>query len=221
MADAIELKFAEAAKRALAKARGKPWRPHLSARGAPPAVAPEIDYRGFAWWYALLVDPNGEKRAAERLLKANVPVYLPLYRKFITRRFNRKIWRDCAVVPGMLFVPEAVLGFDDRDVVFDWAQVRDVVRSNEQQWLRIRESEIVKLKRVEADMDREQPHALDIHCKPIVAGARMRLVDPVWADCGEGRVTEVARGGRISVEIPGLFGRLTCCTLPGAEIEVM
>lgn len=181
---------------------------------------PEREYSGFPWWHALLVQPNREERAAERLQRVHVHVYLPQWTRQVRcgGRVHRHRPRLSAVIPGMLFVPEEIIDVPKRDDLFEFANVRGFMRLNGTP-ARIRKDDIEKVREMEALLNLPPP------VKPVVThkvADRVRFTNELYAIFwGTGTVFEVVSAHRIGVEVDHLFGRKGKVYVPAHEIEAM
>lgn len=185
-------------------------------RPRPKGRVARSEYSGFPKWNALRVRPGHEHKSAERLEDLRVYVYLPLFKKSCCRRGGLRERRDCAVMPGLLFVPiEMVDDIDDRDGCFDWAGVHEVLA------MLLTKHDVDELRRIEAKLNKPD-HPVDAVGREIQIGQAARFVDPRSVRLfGEAAVFEVASFNRIGLEVSGLFGGLTKVYVTADEIEVM
>lgn len=180
-----------------------------------PKAAPDVDYSGYPHWSVLLAEPNREQRSAECLKRVNVHAYLPLFTKQLRCRGARTHRpRQCAVVPGMLFVPCEMLDIGNREQILDWAKLR---RSRVGRTLVKSEIEIIR--EIEAKLNvrfDKKTHSFEI-------GQRVRFQSDLYAAfLGEGTVIEVATNTRISIKVKGkLFGGKDVIVVPAAELEAI
>lgn len=190
---------------------------------APIEPIPDLDYSGFPWWLGLLIEPNRETVAADRLERLNVHPYLPRFSKVVRRRAGKSQRRYYAVISGLLFVPEEyVMNLRDRDRALKWAHVRGFVqgaggiariaKGGKHGIERIREMEAA-LNLPETDIPAGNGKALKIGSEVSLHG--------VWSWLGDGVVVEVVSQGRIGVEVSQLFGARRKVYVTASEIEVM
>lgn len=185
-------------------------------RAALTTPAAERTYSGFPWWHALLVEPNREQRSAEWLKRVNVFVYLPTYTRKVRRRGCLHHAKLYAVIPGMLFAPEEILAIPQRKQIFDFARVRDFIRTAGGHFCKISKADIELVRLMEAKLNLP-PEAQGVFFK---VGQQVRFKDgSLWEGWGICTIIEIVDEARIVVEVPGLFGRATQVTIAASEIE--
>jgi len=176
------------------------------------------DYSGFPWWHALLVPPNHEQKSADWLHRVRVFVYWPTFSRKICRRGHVSMRRQCAVLPGMLFVPREMIDFPRRDEVFGYAEVHGFIRNSEGGPSAIGKPDIEMIRLLEAKLNLP-PEAKGVFFK---VGQEVRFgEDSILWGWRQGTIFEIADETRIGVEVPGLFGRATRVYVPASEIEAM
>lgn len=177
-------------------------------------------YSGFPWWHAMLVQPSREQRSAEWLKQFGMYAYLPTFTKQCKRGRGSRVQfaRLCACIPGMIFIPVEMLDVERRDEKLEWAHVRGFIKSADGLPARIRKSDIELIRKMEAKLNLP-PEAKGVLLK---LGQSVRFVDSLFdVGWGSALVVEIANEGRIGVEVPGLFGRVTKTYVPASEIEAM
>lgn len=195
---------------------------HLVAPIAPFEVPePQRKHGGFPLWRAFFVEPNREGKAANWLARMQVQAYLPQFSKRVRRARGRCIYRLHAVMPGMLFVPEEMLGIDRFDEILEWGHVRGAMRTAGNVPYRLTKADIERIRVIEGKLN--MPDApVDGRGIKIDKGQKVRFLDPANdAMFGEGVVFEVAGFTRIGVETRRLFGGGVKIFVPSSEIEVM
>jgi len=184
-----------------------------------PAATPDVEYSGFPWWHALTVEPNGERKSAELLRKVNVHVYLPLFSKKICRRGSKSGRRECAVMPGLLFVPAEMMQIRRRDETLKWARIRGFLRAAGGYLAQIRKDQIEIIREIEARLNMPPQMIKKVEFK---IGQRVRFLNGVYsAFLGEASVFEVASDHRIGISGPMLFGSAIKIYVPASEIEAV
>jgi hypothetical protein len=183
------------------------------------AVEPDLKYSGFPWWHALTVEPNGERKSAELLRKVGVHVYLPTYSKKICRRGAIGGRRLCAVMPGLLFVPQEMMQIRRRDEIMKHAHIRGYLRAAGGYLARIRKDQIEVIREIEAKLN----IVVSLTKKPeFKIGQRVRFLKDIYAAfLGEAIVFEVANDHRIGISGPMLFGSAQKIYIPASEIEAV
>lgn len=173
----------------------------------------------FPWWLAVLVEPNREKKAADWLERLKVPVYLPQFARQRRARGRQHAVRMCAVLPGMLFVPNILMENDRHEEIFDYAHVRGFIRSSNGQLANISNGDIDIIRQIEAKLNAPPAKIVPIQFK---VGQAVRFRNDLYAAFwGDGMVKEVVNSGRIGVNVRKLFGGPQKVYVPAAEIEVL
>lgn len=179
-----------------------------------------VEWSGFPYWYALIVSPGREVKAADFLIdRAGALIYLPLQVKQVRLSGRRHVARPFAIIPGLLFAPVSIADLPKRDFAFALAHVHGFRVSDGKPTI-IPEREITKLRILEgrcngAVIDDETPKAT-LH-----VGDRVRLKDELYRSWGQAKVVRIDRDGGIAVEFGNLFGRSTTMTVPATECERM
>jgi transcription antitermination factor NusG len=175
------------------------------------------EWSGFPRWYALVVQPGREIKAADFLIdRAGALIYLPLYVRQVRQRGRRHVARSFALIPGLLFAPVSITDLPRRDFAFALAHVHGF-RTCDGRPTVIPECEIEKLRKLEGRCNGGiEPPPADLHI-----GDRVRLKDDIYRSWGQAKVIKIDADGRIDVEFPNLFGRATTLTVPAAECERM
>lgn len=177
------------------------------------------NWSGYPLWYALIVSPGREVKAADFLIdRAGALIYLPLYYRQVRLSGRRHVARPFAIVPGLLFAPVSIADLPQRDFAFALAHVHGF-RVTDGKPTMIAESEIMKLRDIEGrcngavrtDGPKEKLHI----------GDRVRMRDDLYRSWGQAKVVRIDKDGGIAVEFPNLFGRPTKITVPAVECERM
>lgn len=168
-------------------------------------------------WHGLLCEPQRETVAADGLLtRLRLSVYLPRYIQRVASGNGRRQPVLRLVVRGYLFMP-ASIGFQ-----VPWAHIRATpgirgrgyVADTDGKPATITDTEIERLREHEAYMNQPVPVILPYAGS---VGDKVRVVDGPFSGFS-GVVVEIAKDGRISVEID-LFGRPTPVDMLASSVE--
>lgn len=170
----------------------------------------------FPFWDTYLTEPNREESSASLLQdRLGLTVYWPHYEVQIFRRGKEGIRRVKAksVIPGVLLAPQGIFAGCRYDAI-GWARIRPVSFGRT-----ITEAEVEVIRQIEGRLRiREIAKVAGFE-----VGQRVRFINGIFAAfLGDGIVTAVAKGGRISVKIDGkLFGGQDLITVRADELEPM
>jgi transcription antitermination factor NusG len=173
-------------------------------------------------WFALIVRPMKELDAAdwfkERRLAAYWPnsmVSQPTSRGVHGARLVRRS-RPKAIIPGYIFLgahagsPEPFAIVHDAPGVYGW------LRTTGGGPLRVSEADILEFRRIEADANLPPPSGLFHSFR---SGEKVRIANDVYGRWGTGTVRALDHDGRISVDVPGLLGRVTTVHFHPHQLE--
>lgn len=171
----------------------------------------------FARWLVMLTPPGREKKAAERLDRVHVSIYLPQFTKQVNCRGHLHASRLCAAVPGTLFAPSEILAIERRDDTLAWAGVRDFIRNGDGLPAFASKDDIEKIRVMEALLNLP-PEAKGVLFK---LGQRVRFKNDFWAGWGTGQIFEIASEARIGLWVEKLLGRTAKMYVAASQIEAM
>lgn len=178
-------------------------------------------YSGFPWWHALIVTSGHERSTAERLQRFDVHAYLPTYTKRVHQRCRNTEVRLYPIITGMLFVPTEMMDVRRRDELFELCGVADYMRDETREPRRIGKTVIEEIRELEA---RENMPAKAVRHNFRV-GQKVkftnRLLCAFWCESNPAVVVGLLSAGRISIEVPQLFGRKTRIVVLPSEIVAM
>ncbi|HLH95029.1 MAG TPA: transcription termination/antitermination NusG family protein [Xanthobacteraceae bacterium] len=196
--------------------RSKKLDTHFADLIQPEEVTP---WEAFREWHALIVSPNREIKAAERLINLNVLIYLPVFSKqaisgLNTTKTSHRLW---PIMPGLMFAPTRIMNIQHRDPVMKWAGVRDFIRSSKGLPAVLRQDDIERIRKIEAQLNLPPPPDPDVG--PLEIGDEVEFRDRGNAEfLGSGKVFKVANESRIGVEVTKLFGRVIRVWVPASEL---
>lgn len=199
---------------------GPDWRSkrldaHFAALIVPAPDVVDIRER-FARWYIMLTAPNREQKAAERLERLHVPIYLPMFTKQVNGRGRLHLPRLCAVIPGMLLAPCEIASLDNRDDALEWAGVLDFIRTGDGLPYVTTKDDVERIRIMEAKLNLP-PEAKGVLFK-VGQAVRFKSDFSFW---GKGTIFEIASEARIGLWVERLFGRTCKVYAPASEIEAM
>ena len=173
-------------------------------------------------WFALVVRPNKEMDTADWLKVRNFAAYWPNYvshegssRGVAGARLIRRP-RYRAVIPGYIFLGVNAGSGDPFAVSRDAPGVYGWLRTTGGGPLRVAETDIDTIRRIEADENLPPPVG-PMHS--FKSGEKVRVVADIVGNWQTGIVSRLDRDGRIVVEIPGLLGRVTPVHFHPHQIE--
>lgn len=160
----------------------------------------------FENWYMALVRPNHEQECADSFRRNSVRAYWPNYERWQTYRdaSNKPQQRLVltSIMPGYIFSPGSqIISFES--LIERITGVLNVVRTFSGNPLLLAESDIKIIRSIEAGLNTPQP-AKSVH--NFKTGQKVRFVDDLVGRWPPGKISKLAKDGRISVEVE-LMGR--------------
>ncbi|MGH6878782.1 MAG: transcription termination/antitermination protein NusG [Rhizomicrobium sp.] len=179
-----------------------------------PTIEETRQPRPFSEWYMVVVRPNHEQQAADSFRRANVRAYWPNYEHFQTVRDRgnkpRRIMVLSGIMPGYVFSPRSPMQ-DFGTLIERIVGVVKIVRTFSGDPLLLKESDIHTIRRIEAGLNTPSP-AKSIH--NFKTGEKVRFIDDLLGRWPPGRISKVARNGRISAEVELMGRKVTAIILP-------
>lgn len=173
-------------------------------------------------WFALIVRPQKEMDVADWLKERRLAAYWPNYsvneptsRGCAARRLIRRP-RPKAVISGYVFLGAHAGGPEPFAIVHDAPGVFGWLRTFKGEPLRVPERDIAIIRAIEAGLNLLPPIGV-MHS--FVIGERVRIVDDLFGVWQTGRVKGLEADGRISVDVPGLLGRVTTVLFHPHQLE--
>lgn len=173
----------------------------------------------FPWWCAVVVKASRERKIADWMdEKLGITPYWPHFTRQIRYRGRMHVPSLSAVVPGLLFVPEAFLHHARRDEILDFIRSHGFLKTTDGDIARLSKGQIETIRVIEAKLNLP-PERKGVLFK---IGQKVEFTDPlIGYSWGTGVVVEIASPTRIGVEVKKLFGRTTKVYVPASEIEAM
>jgi hypothetical protein len=185
-------------------------------------ITPEPEspnYDDYPTWLALLVEPNRENLAAERLKKSKIVHYLPRFQQRVLRRGHAHQHVARAVIPGMLFAPVPMYDALKAPGLFKFAHLRSFLAGTAGSLAHLRLRDIETVRTIEQKLQ-EPPPRPNGQCSFRV-DQPIKFVNNLYADFGEGVVIEVANDRRIRIRVKQLFGCEREIWIAASEIEAL
>lgn len=181
-----------------------------------------LPYRAARDWFGLIVRPMREMDAADWLKRLRLAVYWPNYvsndatsRGVKGQRLIRRPRRK-SVISGTMFLAVPMGCREPCIIVEEVPGVYGWLRTNNGDALRVRESDIETIRRIEAGLNLPPPIGVMHNFAP---GDKVRICDDLYSNWQKGTVNRLETDGRISVDVPGLFGRVTPVQFYPHQIE--
>jgi transcription antitermination factor NusG len=163
-------------------------------------------------WCMIAARPGAEINVANGLRRYDMPAYWPNFEEIVVSRDQAGVRRDRvhrrALIPGVVFGPPAAAPLVDltRDAF-------GLVLTFSGDPLFLREQDIQLIRAIEAHENTPAvPTKVDHHGFKL--GDKVRLLDDLMAIWPPGKVTKLAHGGRISVEMSLMARKVTIKVLP-------
>lgn len=163
-------------------------------------------------WCMISARSGGEINVANGLRRFDLPGYWPSYEEAVISRDHAGVRHDRmvrrALIPGIVFGPVGAIALVDR--------IRDAfgpVLTFSGNPLLLTERDIALLRSIELAQNRPAvPTKADHHKYKI--GDKVRLLDDLMAIWPPGKITRLAHGGRISVEVSLMARKVNIKVLP-------
>lgn len=172
----------------------------------------------FKHWYMIVVRPGHDQEAADSFRRNGVRAYWPNYERFQTLRRLGRPERHLVltpIIPGYLFSPAGVIARDFEDLIDRIVGVVKIVRTFSGSPLFLTEVDIEIIRRIEAGLNTPEPTRSVHNYK---TGQRVRFIDDLVGRWPPGKISRLARDGRISVEVE-LMGRKVAVIVFPHQIE--
>jgi transcription antitermination factor NusG len=174
-------------------------------------------------WRALTIRPSKEQLVADWLRRARIFAYWPNYTKRVPTASRgggpqRQQHRLSAVIPGYLFMAVGLQSPDPWPIVDQTPGVIGFVRDERGNAAGLSNEDIDIIRLIEAGLNLPPP-ARVVHS--FKTGDKVRFTDDLMCRWQAGRVTRLADDGRISVDTPGLLGRVVPIWVYPHQIEAM
>lgn len=162
----------------------------------------------FQLWYMVLVRPSREQDAADSFRRNHIRAYWPNYEHMQTYRPRKNGGKPeqrmvlTAIVPGYVFSPGSPME-DFETLIERISGVINIVRTFSGKPLMLTQDHIHAIRQIEADQNTPQP-AKTVHTYK--TGQKVRFIDDLMSRIGAGRISKLAKDGRIGVEVD-LMGR--------------
>lgn len=171
-----------------------------------------------ARWVLITVRSGAEQDARDSLRRHGLSVWWPNYEREVrglSKERGRVRLVRSGVIPGVLLSPS--LMHPRFHIALDRAPgVIAILRGAEGEIAELRSADIALLRAIEHGLN-TPPTSRPAHSYKV--GDRVRFAGDERRAWPAGRVVRVSKGGRLSVEVPGLFGRTTLVEVMHCHVE--
>ena len=170
-------------------------------------------------WHGLFTQPNKEGKAEVILRKRKIDCYLPKFTKQVRSKGRLHRPKNCAVIPGMLFIPVEAMAAKRRTEIFREAAIYGFLRTTGNVPKSIPQRDIEIIKAIETKLNRNTK-VIHSDFKP---GQKVRFRDQVYsAYLGSAEIFEVlANGKNVGIIVQQLFGRLTRIHVAASDLVAL
>ena len=170
-------------------------------------------------WHGLFTQPNKEGKAEDILKKRKIDCYLPKFTKQVRAKGRSHRPKNCAVIPGMLFIPVEAMAAKRRTEIFREAAIYGFLRTagNVPASIPQRDIEIIKAIEVKLNRTTKQIHS------DFRVGQKVKFKDQVYsAYLGSAEIFEVlANGKNVGIIVPMLFGQPTRIHVAASDLVAL
>jgi transcription antitermination factor NusG len=166
-------------------------------------------------YYMIVSRPNHEYEMVDSFRRHHKAAYWPSFEELVTTRSKRdgqpiRRVRRIGIISGYVFTP--VEPEEDLTILLmRIVSAIGVVRTHSGDPLRIEEQDIQTIRRIETSRNTPLPMPSEHSFK---IGEKVRFVDDNIHRWAPGRITKIARGGRISVEVATMGRKIEIKALP-------
>jgi transcription antitermination factor NusG len=175
----------------------------------------------FTHWFMVTVRPGRDQEAADSFRRNGIRAYWPNFERYQTvrnRHNGNKPELKCfltAILPGYLFCPDSPGQESFTSLIERVSGVVNVVRTFSGNPLMLHETDIQIIRCIEAGLNTPSPVKAVHNFK---TGEKVRFTDDLMGRWSGGKISKLARDGRISVEVD-LMGRRVAVIAYPHQIE--